>query len=287
MLLSTQTDALALRFGELEAIRMLAEAGFDALDYSMFSHGDDHPVFGEKQADHADWLLAAAKKHGLAFNQAHAPFPTIIEDDPAYNERVFPQVAKSIEMAGRLGADQIIVHPTSFSDRRKNKAENVRLYEKLAPHAAPYGIKIALENMWQWDASGRIVKNVCSDAEDFIDILDELDPKRFTACLDLGHCGLVGESAADMIRSLGRDRLTSLHVHDNDHQDDTHTLPYSGKMDWPAITRALADIDYAGDLTLEADHFMVAMPDEFLPAAVRFMQETGRQLMAMIDRARG
>ena len=41
MLLSTQTEVLAGLYGEAEAIRMLAKAGFDGFDlslFAMFSH---------------------------------------------------------------------------------------------------------------------------------------------------------------------------------------------------------------------------------------------------------
>lgn len=36
MILSTQTDFLGRAYGEAEAIRMLAKAGFDAYDFSFF-----------------------------------------------------------------------------------------------------------------------------------------------------------------------------------------------------------------------------------------------------------
>ncbi len=36
MLLSTQTDLLGQRYGDEQAIRLLAGAGFDAFDFSFF-----------------------------------------------------------------------------------------------------------------------------------------------------------------------------------------------------------------------------------------------------------
>jgi sugar phosphate isomerase/epimerase len=74
------------------------------------------------------------------------------------------------------------------------------------------------------------------------------------ACLDVGHSSIAGREAQDCIRVLGK-RLGALHIHDNDYLDDTHTLPGLSEMNWEEITRALADIGYEGDFTLETDHF--------------------------------
>ena len=41
MILSTQTDVTFRVFGEEEGIRILAQAGFDAIDYSMFPMSND------------------------------------------------------------------------------------------------------------------------------------------------------------------------------------------------------------------------------------------------------
>jgi sugar phosphate isomerase/epimerase len=56
--------------------------------------------------------------------------------------------------------------------------------------------------------------------------------------------------------------LHALHVHDNDYIDDRHTLPGLGRMDWEEIMKALAEIDYDGDFTYEADNFLVNIPRE-------------------------
>lgn len=81
-----------------------------------------------------------------------------------------------------------------------------------------------------------------------------------------------------MIRALGADRIGALHVHDNNHKGDLHTLPYQSRMDWDAIVSALAEIGYRGDMTLEADSFLTQMPPALYPAAAEFMCRTARFL---------
>ena len=165
----------------------------------------------------------------------------------------------------------------------------MELYRALEPTAESFGVKIALENMWiRKDINGvdKICRVVCSDAEDFNRYVDTLGTKNFTACLDLGHCGLVGEDAADMIRAMGSGRIGALHIHDNEFLHDCHTLPYTMEMDWDSILTALGEIDYKGNFTYEADHFLNGFPDELMGACERFMHDVGRSMMKKIEKSR-
>ncbi|NLP47736.1 MAG: sugar phosphate isomerase/epimerase [Clostridiales bacterium] len=285
MKISTQTHAMSEAFGEEEAIRILAQIGFDALDYSMFHQDHDTSVvFSDNFESYALKLKKIAEDEGIYFNQAHAPFPSFRHDDDEYNRKIIPTIIRSIAFAGVLGAEQIIVHPVAFQSDKKEK--NLELYNFLLPTAKEYKIKIALENMFGRNPNnGQIIANVCSTGQEFAEYMDALDPEHFVACLDLGHAGLVGQTAQDMIRTLGSDRLKSLHVHDNDHVVDWHTLPFtvsdSKSLDWHEIMAALKEINYSGDFTFEADGFFRHMPKELLIPACEFLYKTGRYLVGL------
>lgn len=285
MKVSTQTHAMSRAFGDEEAIKILARIGFDALDYSMFDENPDtSPVLANDYESYALKLRKIAEDEGIRFNQAHAPFPSYRHGDDDYNKKILPQIIRTIAFAGILGADQIIVHPVAFKENKKEK--NIELYNFLLPTAKEFGIKIALENMFGGNPhNGHIIPNVCSTGKEFAEYMDALDPEYFVACLDLGHAGLVGDSAQDMIRALGHDRLKSLHVHDNNYLSDLHTLPFtvsdSKSLDWTEITAALKEIEYSGDFTFEADGFFRHMPKELLIAASEFMLKTGRYLASL------
>jgi len=286
MILATQTLLLSNKLGDLAAVRMLSEAGFDALDYTMVENilQLDHPLRQSDYQAYANELRKEADRIGISFNQAHAPFPVYIDQDLAYNQMIQPLVERSIEVAGILGAKSIVVHPIDSPGEERQKALNLSFFENLQPLCVRYGIKIALENMWSYDRSKKkFLPNVCSTGDMFVEYLNMLDPRYFTACLDLGHCGLVGEDAAQMVRQLGHDRLTALHVHDNDFTDDRHAIPFWGQMDWHAITQALADIRYSGDLTFEVDKSLTRIPNTLIPNMMSYLQATGRHLIQMIE----
>jgi sugar phosphate isomerase/epimerase len=182
-----------------------------------------------------------------------------------------------------LGAKIAVVHPIHHMLYKGSEKEIMQLnreyYGSLIAYSKKYNVKIAIENMWQKDPlRGYCVDDVCSKADEFAAFVDEMNQldNCFVACLDLGHCGLIGEKAEDAIRVLGKDRLKSLHVHDNNYQKDDHTIPGLGKMNWPAISAALSEIGYDGELTLEADKFLFGFDKEFLPTAVRFMHDVAK-----------
>ena len=191
---------------------------------------------------------------------------------------------RSLEVSALLGCKQAVVHPIHHQEYIGHEEEqfelNIKFYRDLLPYAKEFGVKIALENMWQNEVKRKHPGyDVCSLASEFVRYIDTLDDDYFTACLDLGHSGMVGEEAQDAIRILGHDRLGALHVHDNNYCADQHTLPFLGKMNFEEIMKALAEINYKGEFTYEAGKFFNSMPDELMQSALNFMVEVGRYLI--------
>ena len=265
---------------------MICEAGFDALDYSMFRMQEDDYILNQPSyLEHVLEVKKIAESYGKYFNQAHAPFPSFKVGEDTYNTVILEKIKRSIEIAGTLGAKNIVIHPTYYGkDSRRNLDLNAEFYNNLIPLCKEYNIKIACENMFGRDRRRHcIIPNICSVGEEFRAMMDMLDPKYFTACVDIGHAGLVGTTAPEMLRTLGHDYVGCLHVHDNDYLEDRHCPPYFFDLDWEEITQALADIDYKGDFTFESDDFLVNFPDEVFPAAYKLLHDIGRSLIKKIE----
>ena len=72
MILS-QTIGCVSKFGDIKAIELLAEAGFDAIDYSMAQMKNaDFPLNTTDYKKYATELCEAAKRNNIFFNQGHA-----------------------------------------------------------------------------------------------------------------------------------------------------------------------------------------------------------------------
>ena len=193
-----------------------------------------------------------------------------------------------MEVTSILGVRNIIVHPKQHLVYAKNKRAtfdmNVEFYRALIPDCERLNIRVCAENMWQWDDKREIiVDSICAQPEEFCALLDAIDSPWIVGCLDIGHSALVGVEPADFIRALGSKRLQALHVHDVDYRKDCHTMPFIERIDWENTMKALAEIGYEGDLTLEADNYLRLFPKELQTAACRMMAQTAGYLRSRFE----
>ena len=280
MKLSSTTDKLQEKFGIYKAVDILSEAGYDAIDFSQFNEEIYASTYGK---EYYTEIRKYAEDKGLFFNQSHAPFSSSFTDEEKTAKR-FDEIVTAIKRASYLGVKNIIVHPCQHlkydveGNPEKLFEYNMEFYKKLIPYCEEYNIKVALENMWQY--TGMINHSTCSRPEEFVRYIDELNNDSFVACLDIGHAALVREDIGDFIKILGNKRLRCLHVHDVDGTNDSHTLPYFGSINWEKVMKALAEIDYKGELTFEADSFMDNKPDILLPDCAKLMAKTGKHLVS-------
>ena len=284
MKLSTQTDALSLYFSEKNAIKMLIQSGFDAVDCSCFDMlRDDSPKMQPSYRGYAKHLRRIAEDGGIYFNQAHAPFPSSRSDE-AFTKDVFRRIVRAMEFASLLGARTIVVHPKQHvkycpENAEYLKQENLEFYNRLIPYCKEFNICVAMENMWQYDSERRIVPSVCGTIEEFSEYLRLLDSPWITACLDIGHAFLVQQDIPRFIQALSP-RLKALHVHDTGYNTDLHLLPYSvGGICWDDVLKALAENGYDGELTFEADNTLKHVPVSMMQTASRYMHDVGRTML--------
>ena len=283
--ISTEIASAARLVGEAKAIKYIAQAGFEAWDFSMFDmcktpydtwrvkNAKDifrtltHPLHGRHYLSYARQLKRVGEAYGISCNQSHAPFPT-------FDPKVHSYLKRAIECTAEAGGKICVIHPNNFAAPEKN----AEFYMELLPFAKEHGIKIATENMWNWNL-GKIAPAACSSPESFNAHLDCVNDESFVACLDIGHAEMNGldTSAVEMIHALGP-RLQALHIHDNDQVHDSHQLPGSMRVDFKAVMKALKDINYQGDLTLEASEYLKKYDSRTVFEGLKEMAESARKL---------
>lgn len=274
--------------GDEAGIILLAEAGFQALDFGFFYLEKD-PRFLMSDTEHTAYykrLRSIADDHGIEVHQAHSPMPQYLyTGDEAPGNVYLDLQIRAIKSAALLGAKYIVVHPVILPECRydahheETQEINFKYYSKLKPYAEAYGIKIAIENMFNWDPERKcICPTVCSTAKEMKAYVDMMGRDWFVSCLDTGHTLLTGTTPQDMIHELG-DYIGCLHVHDNDGVQDLHQAPRTGVTDWPALMQALRDIDYKGVFNMEADMFYYGYGDRLLADSARMLYRIGRDLV--------
>ena len=166
----------------------------------------------------------------------------------------------------------------------KTVITTTRQIDDLTAFAKEHGVKIATENMWNWDAKrGCALPCACSTPESFVAHLDAVNDPDFIACLDIGHAEMKGldTSSVEMIHALGH-RLQALHIHDNDLVNDSHMIPFAGKVDFASIVAALKAINYQGYLTLEADTYLKKFTPDTAFAGIQNLADAANLLRDML-----
>ena len=116
---SSEINSAAKRIGEERTIDMMARAGFDAWDFSMFrmvrteraTHtaclDPDHPLGRRDYLAFARHLRRVGEDCGIVCNQSHAPFPS-------YYEGMDAPLKRALECTAEAGASICVIHPDNY-----------------------------------------------------------------------------------------------------------------------------------------------------------------------------
>lgn len=282
MKISTSIGGATKLVGHHKAVEYCAKGGFDAWDmpfstiYNGIGEEKDIPHYNGNFLKLIKELKAVGLDNGIYCNQTHAPDPTNVEKSEY-------AMKKSIEFTAELGAKICVVHPGT----RIPAEPNVEFFSKLMPFAREYGVKLAVENMWDWDTKiSRAFFCNCATAESYLEHILPVNDDHFVACLDIGHAEMMGDltNCVDIIKTLGT-KIQALHIHDNDKIHDNHEIPLSMNIDFPPIIKALKDVGYKGDFTLEASTYFTHFNEETVAQAFVDMARADRRLAEMFEEA--
>lgn len=286
MKISTETRSSVNHVGYEKSIEYIAKAGFDAWDFSMLAMAkydwqnkvaipSDDPLAGTGYLALARKLKQIGLDNGIVCNQSHAPYPT-------YCREIRDCFKRSIECTAEAGGEICVIHPDNY----KSAEENAEIFLELLPFAKEHNVKIAAENMWSWTQGIGTVPAACSDAKDFMAHINAVNDDYLVACLDIGHAEMRGlnTSAVEIIDALGP-HLQALHVHDNDFEHDSHQIPFSMKIDFDAVAKALKRNNYSGYITLEACSYPGDKNAETVFPALCDLAAAARRLADMVEEA--
>ncbi len=260
------------------AVRRLAEAGFEALD---FNGCDMMQLWRGPLGDElVDRIKVAADQHGLPFVQSHGPMFDY------WGEKAEENIAdtfRCIDWCGRLGVPWMVMHPAAIAggyDRAHHQATlaaNLKFLGQFLPALERHGVGLAIENTA--DGFGGI-RRFGAVPEDLCELCDAFDHELVGLCWDTGHAFLQKLPQREAIGSLGS-RLKVLHVQDNDGKSDHHLLPFNGKIDWNEVVLGLKQAGFAGHWTFETHAAVRFLPDPLRDAALRLAAGIGKHFAAM------
>ena len=263
---------------EEESYRMIKEAGFDGVDLSCINKKDPDILLNH-HVEEAKKTKQMIEDNGLICNLAHGPFRKLFYGMKFdCSEPLYKEVVNSIEYAAIVGAKHIALHGilTPLSAKSYQSIEyNYEFFKSLAPYAKDCGIKIGIEN----------VAEAMPYPYQMRQILNMLDDPCFAALLDTGHSRLCYVAPQHFIRDMPKGSIQALHIQDMrgiEGQDD-HLLPGMGKLKWDEILKALAEVEYDGDFTMEVHGFHKCFEVAYLPVAVKLAEGVGRRCIEKLE----
>ena len=285
MKLSVELYSVAQSLGDLRAIELIGQAGFDAIDYSYYYEKECEEVLGENYARYARDIRAHLDRVGISCNQAHAPFKFRYGMNRDISEPKYLNIVRAMESASILGAKNIVVHSVSVPEDVDFEQYNIEYYRSFIPYCEAFGICVAVENLFRRDAKRKRMVGKLGSPQEINSIVKKIDSPLIVACVDLGHASLTGYEPEDFVSRVDPSILKCLHVQDNDYLDDCHTVPYLGRLNWDAVMTALRSSGYEGDLTFEIVKYLQLFPTELIPDALRLAAAVGRHLISIYERA--
>jgi len=257
--LSITTDYVTGTGDPSPYLKRIAEAGFTHVHWCQHWHTDfiyTEPELVAIEGWMKDFGLKLLDLHGTTGPEKDWTSET------EYQRQAGVELVKNrVAMAARLGGDVVIMHirfEPAWPPLRRS-------LDELRPFVMERGVRIAIEN-------GKLpaVANVLRDYE----------PAYVGLCYDSGH-GNIGFMDPDSLESF-KDRLLSVHLHDNDGTCDQHRLMFTGTIDWARLARIMAASSYTKCISMEVG----CGEDEDETAFLAQAYQDGRRFSEMVAEAR-
>jgi L-ribulose-5-phosphate 3-epimerase len=217
---------------KLEAVALARKLGFDGVQVSL----GVKPVDGKLRLDNGALqarYLAAAANHRIPIDGTCLD---ILHVNYLKNDRLGQKwVADSIRITQDMKT-RVILLPFFGKGALETRQEMDYVgdvLKELGPEAEKAGVILGIEDT--------------ISAEDNIRIVDRSQSNAVLVYYDVGNSTVGGFDVVKEIRWLGKNRICQIHLKDNPHYLG------EGKIDFPAVMQAIADIGYTGYANLETD----------------------------------
>lgn len=224
------TDWNLQQSGKVEAVALAHRLGFDGVEVSL----GRKPVDGKLPLDNAELqaqYLAAAKEQGIALAGVCLD---ILHTNYLKNDKLGQKwLADAIPITKKLNAHVMLM--PFFGKGAMTTPEEMDyvgdVLKELAPEAEKAGIFLGIEDT--------------ISAENNVRIMDRSRSKAVRVYYDVGNSTNNGFEVVKEIRWLGKNRICQIHLKDNP------GYMGEGKIDFPAVMRAIGEIKFQGFANLE------------------------------------
>jgi L-ribulose-5-phosphate 3-epimerase len=215
--------------GKTDALGVAKQLGLDGVQVSMGTVDNDLEL---RRPEVQRAYREAAAAHGVRIGGVALDLMNQVpyKSDP----RTEQWVSDSIDVARALGVRVVLLAFFDKGDLRNDadgQAEVVRRLKRVAPKAEQHGIVLGIES-WL-------------SAPEHVRILEAVGSPNVQVYYDLANSTERGYDVLAEIRQLGRERICEFHAKENGF------LLGQGRIDFPAVRKAMDDIGYTGWIQIE------------------------------------
>lgn len=272
-------DALKERLG------IFKSGGINCIDYTV-AH---KPITCSETW--VDMMAEAINESGVCVSQTHGPVVGSFSSENGRCEwQLCDEERKRLKFAfvsaNRYGCKNMVIHPHTMwpvwdnKFLKKCRSVNIEFFKMALEWAYKYDVDICLENMITTEK----LYGYCANPVELKELHDLLNNKKIKYCVDTGHANYSGYATDDVIEILGED-VKVLHIQDNFGNNDGHCMPPFGNIDWQKTAKALARINYSGNINFEINgERMYGLDDDAKIAYLHFAGDMGRYIERLIIR---
>jgi sugar phosphate isomerase/epimerase len=213
-----------------DAFELAARIGYDGIEVM---------VTADPVSQDAEILRRLTEYHGIPVLAVHSPCLLITQR--VWGREPWAKLGKSVELAEKLGAGVVVVHPPFRWQRdyaREFEAGLARLQSRTQ-------VKFAVENIYPLRARG-------TEIAGFAPHWNPVELNVQHATLDLSHTAVSDSDALEMADRLGQ-RLAHVHLTDGTKPGlpDEHLVPGRGNQPSAEVLRKLPGMNFSGVVVVE------------------------------------
>ena len=196
--------------------------------------------WGEGEKETREDRVAIAKEHNLHIENVHAEMENSnsMWKPGLHGDQKIQEHIQAVKDCATHGIKRMVIHLTNGDSPPDISAIGLKRIELLIEYAIKYDVVLAIENV-RTDEHVRYVLNNYKD-------------KHVAFCYDTGHANLWCRET-DWL-SMYADRLAAVHLHDNHGNEDEHTFPLTGTVNWVKVMDIIKKSPYDGCLSLETEY---------------------------------
>ena len=226
-----------------QTLTLCNAAGYDAVELTFDERKDLSVDMSDSELSDVADRCQSAEVEVTSVIASFAERGNLLSRDAAEREKCCRCVARSLEIANRLGAGATLLHPGQLSaegtyDEAWNDLRDA--LRELSADAEAHEVTIGLENVWN--------KFLLSPRE-AVQFVDEVGSDRVGIYLDTANMMEYG-FPEHWIRALGP-RIARVHLKDFKRSEHSFVNLLDGDTDWPLVMAELRAVGYNSSLIHE------------------------------------